>query len=322
MQNLPTQNMSPEAAAKSRLGLMFYGAGCVSLFMIGIAIVFLAMLLITLPASRTAWTGVALGAVVPVIMLAIALFATLPYALRARKGLTELNEGRSTIATGNVTWSGKGYAIEAAGQKLDALSGVELMPGAYTFTVLPESRYVVHAARMDTGNAEAEAAQVGNALASVFGFDAADLAACRTGQLSPSHQARVVRDARGSLVFIGIIGAIFVVAGVAPALFQLTPGRFQVSTALIGLLFAAAGGFVIYAGAGMLRAAQKGAVQMIEGPVTERTSSSKNSRTYYYVVNNQSFTVTKAAQTALVAGQTYRVYFLPNTSKIVAIEPA
>jgi hypothetical protein len=34
-----------------------------------------------------------------------------------------------------------------------------------------------------------------------------------------------------------------------------------------------------------------------------------------------SFRVPHAAQTALVAGQTYRVYYLPGSNQLVGIEP-
>jgi hypothetical protein len=67
-----------------------------------------------------------------------------------------------------------------------------------------------------------------------------------------------------------------------------------------------------------------GSVQIVEGQVTKFTRTQNTQRSsyihYYYQVNNNALEVSENAYTALIEGS-YRVYFLPNTKKLVNIDP-
>lgn len=314
-------NTSSDDLARKKLKTLKTGTGCGFIAACVAAVGVLAALLPALSVARSGlnW-AIYLPFAIPVVALLAGLGLLLPRLLRARRGLQELDQGQTQQISGQVAWTGKGYAMTAGDLKLDPLHGSEFMPGQYMFSYLPQSRFVTQAVRVDTGVADARA-QVGDALAAVFKFDADDLAACRTGQLTEAHRARQVRSAVGGFTFMAIFCGLFVVGGLILLFTSAFGTRPQLGGMVGGLLMSVVGGFLIYSTIGSLRAAQAGKVNMIEGVVTERITSSRNSTSYYYVINGKQYTVTRDAQTALVQGQAYRVYVLNNTTTIVAIEP-
>ena len=85
--------------------------------------------------------------------------------------------------------------------------------------------------------------------------------------------------------------------------------------------------FVLAAGLGIVSARKlwrdirSGVVGAVEGFVTSTVQQSGSAQEYYWVVDNQRFSVTGDMYTILEPGR-YRLYVLPRTRQIVSIEPA
>ncbi len=237
-------------------------------------------------------------------------------ALRTVRALAEISNQALASIPGEVTWTGRAYVIRAEGLKLRLLPGVELMPGRYAFTYLPNTGFVVEA--KPTGSVDREA--VTSALGAVFNFTPEDLAALRAGQIAPDHRARLRRN-----LVNGIFGA--VLGGVGFAALGLVLASVLADSEGTGVAIGiAAGGtslalLVVAASNGwQWRALNQGEVGVVEGPVREWTSGSR-SRSYWFDVAGKRFRVSAAAHTALVQGQHYRVYYLKGNNQILGLEP-
>ncbi len=156
-------------------------------------------------------------------------------------------------------------------------------------------------------------------LAKANDFTLEDLQANRQGWMSPRQRAGAIRRTIGWFFLLlilagGIVGAVLPLVGGFSALLLV---------------------FLSLAGAALLflipltiarRQLRDGRVAIMDGVVGRETKRESNSdggysTSYYYVINQQRFSVTGAAYHALVPGRRYRVYYLPLLNKLVSIEP-
>ena len=247
------------------------------------------------------------------LLVLAGLFVVVLWGQRGRR-LAEVRAGQVARATGHVEFITGRYQAAAPGGALD-LTGFKLAAGTYDFSYLPMSRRVV-AAELAAADTPAEAqAALRHALAVANHFNLDDLPAYRQGQLGPGTGRRLVSLWAPSgwllLAALGLLAAALV--GV--------PG----TGLLAGLLVAL---WAVISGRRVLRRTQDvlgGTVRAAEGEVRSTKHTRQSGRTlftdYSYSVAGQNFLVTAAAQRALLAGQRYRLYYLPRSRALVGIEP-
>lgn len=301
--------------ARNRLGASLLTTGCGGIIF-AVPVMFFISVMASLVFEQTdTWVPIVFAVfMLPFVALVVYLAWS---ALRAVRGIVEISNQHVASSPGEVVWTGRQYAVQAEGLKLHTLPGVELMPGRYAFTYLPGSGFVVDA--RPTGGADCEA--VLTALGGVFKFTPDDLPALRAGQIGPDHRARLqqskLQGVLGALVGAAIFGGVAIVlalfvndsegTGIALCL----PAVF---IAVVLLIMAAVTGW-------QSRALDRGEVEAVTGPVREWTSGGR-SRSYWFEVGGRRFRVSQAAHTALVQGQTYRIYFLKGLNQILAVEPS
>jgi len=151
-------------------------------------------------------------------------------------------------------------------------------------------------------------------------FALEDVQANREGWMSPRQRARVVRGTIGAFFFLSLILVGGIVVAVLASVGGFSP-LLLVSLSLVGtaLLF-------LLPLTSARRQLRDGRVAMMDGVVVhemkrESDSDGGNTTSYYYVINQQKFSVTGAAYNALVPGLHYRIYYLPHMHKLVSIEP-
>ena len=64
-----------------------------------------------------------------------------------------------------------------------------------------------------------------------------------------------------------------------------------------------------------------GEVYVVEGSVVRQAYRSRYHRYSYYVIGSHKYYVFEAAYNALVEGEHYRIYYLPRSKRLVAVEP-
>lgn len=60
--------------------------------------------------------------------------------------------------------------------------------------------------------------------------------------------------------------------------------------------------------------------QQVQSVGHKKKRVSRNTTNYYYVVGGKSFEISYGAYMALIDGLEYRVYYLPRTKRLIAIE--
>lgn len=166
-------------------------------------------------------------------------------------------------------------------------------------------------------------------LSSQFGFTPDHLEVNRQGRLHPEQRARVARQEGGEAVGFLIVGALFVVAGVAGGIYNYTDRMAPTSAtfaipAALGLALAGA------CGAGFFWSRSKrharlsvldtGAPQVVEGPVKpwEIRGPQMPSRCGF-TIGAKTFNSTRTWNALLTPGAYYRVYFVHD--RVLSIEP-
>ncbi|MBL8057377.1 MAG: hypothetical protein JNK29_11790 [Anaerolineales bacterium] len=250
--------------------------------------------------------------------------------------LLDLNTGRVESGDGRLAWNGREYRGEVEGRRLRLLRGDERLPGAYRFYYLPRSGFILTAERLFLGGLEADGeAELRRALGGVFNWREDDQPDNAAGRLSDRQRAAQW----WALGRAALVGGVFLVPFLV-AFGVVFPYVFVVRDWLAGepveaaawipalcapafvLAFAA---IAVASQVNVFRDLLAGAVESVEGPVTERaitTGSGRSRRTrYYYEVNDQRFQVSAVALQALVRGRRYRLYFLPRSKRVIGVEP-
>lgn len=253
---------------------------------------------------------------------ALALLALLPMllvplgSLRGKLRLRrDLMDGYIAQEDGQVIFkTSVGYVARTAGQALRSLEGdqvVDLPPGNYHFYYLPHTRRILSAERQMLFEPGGPQAGLLLALSQAHGFSLEELEQNRQGLVSGGQRGRL----RGRLALLCVLTAGLVVGAVwqRALLVESTPwGYIILGLVLLGLIAMMVNRW---------RDLQDGRVLMLEGYVRGEEHSSDDSSTYYYVLDNEKFTVSGAAYRALVSGQRYRLYYLGHSKKLVSIEP-
>jgi len=159
-------------------------------------------------------------------------------------------------------------------------------------------------------------------LSRAFGFTPEHLAANRQGRLHPEQRARVARREGGETVGFLIVGALFVVAGVAGGIYNYkysiyaTFGHFAFPAAL-GLVLAGACGAGFFWSRGKRHARievlDTGAPQLVEGPVRPWERRGHGMQPLVgFTIGEKTFNSTPTWNALLTPGAYYRVYFVQD----------
>jgi len=219
---------------------------------------------------------------------------------------------------GTVYWKRKRYVIALTdGKKLDPIYTPDLLPGRYRFYYLPRYHWLLTAELLEGAPKADDLEQLTLRLAQANRFQPDALVANRAGQLASSQKVRLL--VRFAVYAIGgfIAAALFIVYCVR------TTRTYKVLWLLIAIVvgMTAVSVYVERKNLGAIVDCLQGQILVIEGPVTKDFEvSTDNAVSYYYDVNETVFHVNEAGYEALVAGLTYRLYFLPRNQKLMNIE--
>jgi hypothetical protein len=164
-----------------------------------------------------------------------------------------------------------------------------------------------------------EAAQLSVALEQVGIRNTKTLSANQAGKQSAGQRGQLVKDISSNLLWSGITGlGWFILSAYAVTHAEWKPFLAATGLFLVILLM------LLTNARKELRDLLSGSVEVEEGWVskfTRNSHSSRTSRTYhYYKLNGNSYEVWQRAYDALIEGN-YRIYFMPNTRRIVNIDP-
>lgn len=228
----------------------------------------------------------------------------------------DMQAGEVAMGDGQVAWVRNAYRVRGLERPGWSGDAAQLPPGHYRFYYLPTSGQLVGAEALG-GQSLGGAAEVQNILGSVLKFSPEDLQANRQNQLSPTQTARL----RNSAIIYAALAGLGGVVGLGLILFGLFERSLGIfgTLSLVVLFFAAVFGWLAFP---RWQDFSGGQVQRIEGVVDKYIVSSRNSRSYYYRVNNGPlrFSVSSAAYEALLPGQ-YRLYFTARSKTLLSLEP-
>ncbi len=230
-------------------------------------------------------------------------------------------------AQGQISFDQKGYIFQTTDRGLVLPSRANsggLLPGAtYRVYYLEETGFILSAEEAYP----ASPAQVRNSISEILAranhFTLEDLEHNRNGEITSAQRMKPLGQVIGGGVF-GLFALVFGGIFFFPA--WTSSGRTDFMAAML-VPFVVVGIFLLVSGwmviNGLLDMSMS-SLEQVEGSghKEKRTSGGKKRSTrYYYVVNGQSFQVTRTAYTALIDNLNYRVYYLPRTKKLVSIEP-
>jgi len=225
---------------------------------------------------------------------------------------------------GQLAYSKKGYTFQAQDRSfaMPANGANGLLPGTvYRVYYLEESGFLLSAEEFYSATPAQVRTAINEILATANGFSFEDLAANQNGRVTPAQRRRPIYNVMLGAV-IGLAAFVFLVPFLLPALssnFTNTPS-FLIAV-ILGGIFLLVGGFMFV---NALIDVFISAPQQTQGMAHKkiRVSSSGRSQTthYYYVIDDQSFEVSKSAYTALIDGLKYRIYYLPRTKRLISIE--
>lgn len=154
-------------------------------------------------------------------------------------------------------------------------------------------------------------------LASVFGFTAEQLVANREGR---------VADGQTAPLWTGVLWGVplsLLALGLGLSAIKFAKGFMRVLGPILGAIVAVVlAGVIAYPS---LRDLFEPTVAVAEGPVTEQSGAGKGPGKAVLTIGDQrllSEGETMAAAEAIVKNQVYRAYYLPNTKRLLSIEPA
>lgn len=230
-------------------------------------------------------------------------------------------------AQGQVSFDKNGYVFKTADRNLTLPSDENtggLLPGAtYRVFYLEESGFLLSAEEIFPPSPAQARAALTEILAQANGFTLDDLAANRSGEVTPSQRTKPLAG-----VLMGSLIGLMALAFAGLFFFQVFP-NVEVGEALPAIaipalvlgIFALVGGSMVVGG---LLDMSVSSIEQAQGAgrKEKRTGGGRNRSTrYYYIIGDKSFQVTRRAYAALIDGLDYRLYYLPRTKKLVSIEP-
>ncbi len=237
----------------------------------------------------------------------------------------------SSLATaeGRLVWRRNNYRGEIEGANLSLPGSTELTPGAYRFFYVTGVNIVASAEKLSlslTSNDEQE--ELSRAMRDALDFTPEDLDANKTLQLSGRQRNRMIFSVIGQAIFLGILVLTPVIGF---GVYWLSEGQIRIDGSdyfpilFVGAVLLIIDIAILASIISGVREAFGGTVESVTGYLDERTEvrgSGKSRRTYYYyIVNNQKFTVTPAAHKASIKNLRYTLYYLPKSRKVVSAEP-
>jgi hypothetical protein len=198
-----------------------------------------------------------------------------------------------------------------------------LLPGVtYRLFYLEKSGLVISAEELYPPSLAQVRAALTGILAEVNKFSLEDAELNRNGEIGSAQRMKALPQAIFGAIF-GLIALVFIGLTVMPFF----AGKdFSIQAAalipmLISGVFLLVGGFMFIRA--LLDMLQGSPAQLDgNGHKEKRVTGGKNRNTnYYYVIGGTSFQVNKRAYAALIDGLGYHVYYLPNTKRLLSIEP-
>lgn len=154
-------------------------------------------------------------------------------------------------------------------------------------------------------------------LAGVFGFTAEQLVANREGR---------VADGQTAPLWTGVLWGVplsLLALALGLSAIKLARGIMRVLGPILGTIAALVlAGVIAYPS---LRDLLEPTVAVVEGPVTEQVGAGKGPGRAVLTIADQRLQTegeTMAAAATIVKNQVYRAYYLPNTKRLLSIEPA
>ena len=230
----------------------------------------------------------------------------------------DLANGAVESDVGRIEWSGKRYQMRTDHRLLRSLrSRVNLPPpGQYRFYYLPHTGLVVMAEETGIGNTDAPMPPLLQALASANGFSHGDLIQNQNGTLTVHQENRLLLW----VLFFGLVflACTLLVVSIGSKIISETPTVTYVLILVIAVVLMLKIGWSI--GQAIVDI-WRGKVVSIEGRVMREIRHARYSRSYYYLTHSHRFKVSKAAYDALIEGNSYRIYYVPRSRRLVSIEP-
>ncbi len=234
----------------------------------------------------------------------------------------ELTEGRVEMVDGQVIWKRSRLTTQAPDHRLKPIYSdtLNLAPGSYRFYFLPESGGLLSAESLGISDQSASRRELIGILAKANHFEPAWLELNRAGNLAPGQKRRLILLSTWFyLLGLFILGS-FVYGFIQPLQDNLQDPGSLIFPGLLLVAILAGAGYVAWQGLRTVRDAMAGKVSSIQGRVY-KTMHSGRSTTFYYVLDNLNWIVSRTAYNALVEGEPYRVYYVPLSRRLVAIEP-
>ena len=238
--------------------------------------------------------------------------------------------GSLAMAEGRLVWRRNNYRGEIDGAQLSLPGAAELPPGSYRFFYVTGANLIASAERLSLSlSPNDQQEELSRALRDALDFTPEDLESNKTMQLSGRQRNNLIFGVIGLVILLAVL--IFIPILLAGVAWLNSDGRLTFDGSdIVPFLFV--GGImlvvdiVIFASIlSGVREAFGGKVESLTGYLDERTEvrgSGKSRRTYYYyVIDNQKFTVTPAALKASIKDMRYRLFFLPKSRKVVSAEP-
>ncbi|RPH58660.1 MAG: hypothetical protein EHM81_09590 [Chloroflexi bacterium] len=251
------------------------------------------------------------------------LVKTIRLATRLREDLSQVSIRQ---IQGQLGFQKGSYVVPLGEQILSLPPGSEtggMLPGVtYRLFYLEKSGLVISAEELYPPSMAQVRVALTGILAEVNKFSPEDIELNRTGEISPTQRMKALPQAIFGAVF-GLIALVFVGLTLMPSF---SGQDFSIQAAafipmIISGIFLLIGGFMFVRA--VLDMVQSSPAQVEgDGRKEKRVSGGKNRSTrYYYVIGGTSFQVNRQAYTALIDGLDYRVFYLPNTKRLLSIEP-
>jgi hypothetical protein len=262
-----------------------------------------------------------------IVLAALLLLAILVWCLaRLLSGWLDLSAGQVEQAEGRIIWMGRNYGALIKGRRLRLISGRNIPPpGNYRFFYLPRSGWLLSIEKLTLSTGVQANSDLLHALAHANDFNVESLKANRAGRLTNDQAWQLLTPMLVSL----LVGLLVIGAAVAVICIILIRGDLRSMGMIIPIAFAVAVLVVIYLWKDMTTIIPdilEGRVAVVEGTAYKRvvsTSGRMRRRTdHFYEINDRRFKVSRQGYDALFAGLPYRLYYVPNSSIMVSIEPS
>ncbi len=231
----------------------------------------------------------------------------------------ELKNNQIASGRGEITWKRKGLAVKLDGIKKTLQHGdfSKLVPGAqYQIYYLPRSRVLLSAEALEPTTPQTVSQGLTEILAQANGFHLDALPENRQGRLAPSQYAAVVKKL--FMLLLALTTFVVVIVVFYKVMSDDTVGK--IVLALLGLVSF----YFLYQLVMMTYDLIRREVRSVEGIGQKKLEISADedgeTRSYYYLIGDEKFSVSSRGYDTLVEGKRYRAYYTPRGKMLVNIE--